>query len=379
MLFSEHSKFSAEFLKKLSDLQSDYEKHLKAVEAKPFTHIAKLSDLQALCSKTNTQKISRVFLVGMGGSSLGCKVLTKILPTPEFIFLDNTDPEFLHRELQKIDSNSFFILSSKSGETIEVLSIAKILIKKTNSPKRFIVITDNKTSSLGKLAKEHEISIFGEKTDIPGRFSILSPAGLLPIYYLGGNETFIENIMEGAKSVKYLDAYNFACQQYLHYLEGKNITTMFTYCDGLDVFADWYIQLLSESIGKSKKIGITPTKASGVKDQHSQLQLFLDGPDDKFYVFLKRTNSDFDFEIPGEKHPISSLFNAQYDGVKHVFVERNKPFFELKFDSLNAFTLGELLFFFEVKTAFLGSLFGINFDDQPAVEGCKKNTLKLLI
>jgi glucose-6-phosphate isomerase len=146
----------------------------------------------------------------------------------------------------------------------------------------------------------------------------------------------------------------------------------------MPVFIDWYIQLLSESIGKSPKVGITPIKAIGVKDQHSQLQLFLDGPKDKFFIFLKHDGQYGDLKIPGERYKLSDLFNAEYEGVKAAFRKKKIPYFEIRFPVHSPEIIGELLFFFELQVAFLGLLFGINFENQPAVELSKSYTKKEL-
>lgn len=304
--------------------------------------------------------IKQILVVGIGGSSLGAKAL---ITGVKCIFLDNIDPEFVEKTLEKINfKHTLILLISKSGETIEILSLAKYLLSKNHSYKNFAVITDNPESSLGYLAKKHSISIFISPKNVPGRFSVLSIVGLIPAY-LAGVQT--EKVLAGAKSVVWRDAYNLAQHQYIHFSKKKNIAVIFPYAENLGFFADWYIQLLAESIGKSKKIGITPIKAIGVKDQHSQLQLFLDGPDDKFFIFIKPKNTDGD---PALKR----LFNAEYEGVKKAFIKRKKTFLEISFEKLTPEIFGALFYFFELEIAFLGELFKINVENQPAVELSKR-------
>lgn len=119
-------------------------------------------------------------------------------------------------------------------------------------------------------------------------------------------------------------------------------------------------------------------KAMGVKDQHSKLQLFLDGPDDKFYIFLRPQKFRLPAKIPGESYTLGGLIEAEYAGVKKAFRKRKRPFFELTFSDIQEETLGRLFFFFELQVAFLGLLFGINFENQPAVELSKQYTKKIL-
>jgi glucose-6-phosphate isomerase len=279
--YSSHDKL---FKKKLEGLLRSFSgnrgKILRsAFTALPWANVDFLSSLK----KSSFKKIA---IVGIGGSSLGLKALSQSLNKDDsVIFLDNVDPDFLESQFKKLKlKQTLFVLISKSGSTIEVLSISKWLIKKVGAARNFIAITDNEDSPLGRLAKKHKIPVFHSEKEIPGRFSVLSIVGLLPAVLLGIHPN---KLLEGAREASWPAAYTLACYQYLHFIKGKNITVLFPYCESLSTFADWYIQLLSESIGKTKKIGITPIKAIGVKDQHSILQLFLDGPDDKFYIFIK--------------------------------------------------------------------------------------------
>lgn len=337
-------------------------------------------DLGSIENIRAPENIETIAIVGIGGSSLGAKTLIEAcLPHANgkrFIFLDNVDPDFVSKSLKQLNlDKTFFALISKSGETIEILSLAKILLAKIKSPHNFLTITDNPESSLGKLAQKHRISMFRSQQNVPGRFSVLDIVGLLPASLAGIK---INQVLSGAQNAKWKAAYELACAQYLAYASGKNISVIFPYAQTLESFSDWYIQLLSESIGKSKKIGITPTKAIGVKDQHSQLQLFLDGPDDKFYIFIKPETSRLDIKIPSEKFTLKNLFDSEYDGVKQAFINRQRTFVEISLPEITPEVLGELLFFFELEIAFLGRLLNVNIENQPAVELNKKITLEIL-
>lgn len=321
------------------------------------------------------KKYSLILVVGIGGSSLGLKALFEALGGRRIIFLDNIAPDFVYERLKGIaPKKTLFILISKSGETIETISLAKLLLAKFPE-ENFIAVTDNPKSSLGKLATKKKIQIFQSQQGIPGRFSVLSAIGLLPAAIA---EIKIEKILAGARKTSFFDAFLLACHQYLRYLENRNIIVFFPYSEYLGSFADWYIQLLAESIGKTKQIGITPIKAIGVKDQHSQLQLFLDGPDDKFFILLKPENTLNILNITNADYSLRDLFNAEYTSVKQTFIKRKKPFIAINLPTITPEIIGELFFLFELQIAFLGTLLKIDIDNQPAVELSKTLTRQIL-
>ncbi|MEK7523589.1 MAG: hypothetical protein AAB588_01015 [Patescibacteria group bacterium] len=370
-----YSPHPASFKAGLKKLLQDFPKHRARIMERPFAQLPwkNLEPLKHLKAKPTFKHIA---VVGMGGSSLGTKALAQALQGESLVFLDNIHPDFISQKLAQLDlKKTLFLLMSKSGETIEVLSLAKVLLSKISSSKNFLAITDNKGSSLGKLAQQKKIPIFQSDADIPGRFSVLSLVGLLPAALAG---LPFQEILNGAQKASWTKAYLLACHQYLHFMNHKNISVIFPYHEFLSDAADWYIQLLAESIGKSKKIGVTPTKALGVKDQHSQLQLFLDGPEDKFFIFVRPQNGHSDHKIPGKKYSLGKLFNAEYLGVKQAFLKRKKPFCELNLEALSPAAVGEMLFFLELEVGFLGQMFGVNFENQPAVELSKKITKTLL-
>lgn len=335
----------------------------------PFTRLPWLES-KTLDRLQLPKNFERICVVGIGGSSSGAKALASAMEKTNIIFLDNIDPDFVEMKLKSINlKKTLFILISKSGETTEIIFLASLIFSRVASPDNFLVITDNNKGSLGKFARKNRIPVFQSPADIPGRFSVLSIVGLLPAA-LAGIST--QKILDAAKQVKWKSAFQLAYRQYCHFLKKKNICVFFSYSERLSDFADWYIQLLAESIGKSKRVGITPLKALGVKDQHSQLQLFLDGPDDKFYILLKP-------EKPHAKIPkLSKLFNAEYEGTKKALLKKGRMFAEISFPEISAETLGALLFFFELEIAFLGSLLKINIENQPAVELGKKFTKSIL-
>lgn len=341
-----------------------FKKHRNKIIGLPFLNLP-WENLDFLKNIKLDKGFTAVCVVGMGGSSLGAKALIKALNC-QCIFLDNIDPDFVNETLNKLNlKKTLFLLISKSGETIEIISLAEILFSKIKSVENFIVITDDIKSSLAKFAKKRKVNILQSPKNIPGRFSVLSIVGLLPSKLTGIS---VQQVLSGAQKANWQAAYNLAFEQYKHFKKGKNITVIFPYCESLNYFADWYIQLLSESIGKSKSIGITAVKAIGSRDQHSQLQLFLDGPDDKFYILIPPPNPKHDTKIPSKNFSLSNLFKAEYVGVKKALQKKKKPFVEIPIKQITPETLGKLFFFFELEIAFLGSLFNINIQNQPAIE-----------
>lgn len=373
-LHCRYSQHNAAFHSKLKKLLSQFSEHRKKILNAPFANLPWNTDLPE--SIRLPRGITTIAVCGIGGSSLGAKSITHALEKHSVVYLNNVDPDFVRNQFAILNpKKTLFLLVSKSGETIEILSLASFLLTKVQSRKNFLVVTDMPKSSLGKLARREKIPVLASRQNIPGRLSVLSLVGLLPPALLG---VPVKNILEGARQTSWKAAYALAAHQYLHFKNRKNITPVFCYSEALSPFIDWYIQLLSESIGKSKRVGITPLKALGVKDQHAILQLFLDGPDDKFYIFIKPEKSRHDLPIAGSRLTFQKLFDAEYLGVRRAFEKQKKPFLEISFPSISESALGELFFFFELEAAFLGTLFGVNYENQPAVELSKRITKSLL-
>ncbi|MFA6550741.1 MAG: glucose-6-phosphate isomerase, partial [Candidatus Gracilibacteria bacterium] len=208
----------------------------------------------------------------------------------------------------------------------------------------------------------------------------------------------INKILKGAISAKNIfektpnthPASILAEMQFKTYTKQKKpITVIFPYSKKLNSFADWYIQLLSESIGKNEKIGPTPLKAIGVTDQHSQLQLFMDGPNNKFIIFIEIENFENKIKISGESLKNSTLsylqnvemgqlLNAEKRAIEEAFNKKGRPSITLKLNKLNEENIGSLIYIFELQVALLGEIFNVNAFDQPGVELGKKLTKKYL-
>ncbi|HBB02275.1 MAG: glucose-6-phosphate isomerase, glucose-6-phosphate isomerase [Candidatus Peregrinibacteria bacterium GW2011_GWF2_38_29] len=351
-----------------------------------------------------TLKYKNIVMIGIGGSILGGKMLIESLKnekTPRVIALDNIDPDFFTEIISKTNlKESIFVIASKSGDTIETIAnfiaLKNILEKqKISWRKNAIIITENNDNFLNKIAKKEKIKCFHISKDVCGRFSVLGPMGLVPAALA---KIDINKILKGAISAKNIfektpnthPASILAEMQFKAYTKQKKpITVIFPYSKKLSSFADWYIQLLSESIGKNKKIGPTPLKAIGVTDQHSQLQLFMDGPDNKFIIFIEIENFENKIKINGESLKNSTLsylqnvemgqlLNAEKRAIEETFNKKGRPNITLKLNKLNEENIGSLIYIFELQVALLGEIFNVNAFDQPGVELGKKLTKKYL-
>ena len=358
--------------------------------------------------------------IGIGGSCLGTQVLCSSMlhsfhnvqnkrhMTPRFFFMDNPDPRTVIDLLDVINLNTtaFFVVS-KSGNTDETLAILMILFSRVLKRlgthaigEHFVVATSpQKNGALHSIAEKEKMRILALPDNVGGRFSALSAAGLYPAAVAGMN---IERLLEGAarmdkntqaNKVEHNPAYLNAT---VHYLldtqKNKNISVMMPYCDSLWYFSRWYQQLWAESLGKAKgkgAVGQTPLASLGTIDQHSLLQLILDGPNDKTVTFIGRNRFKKDIKIPDvfrhedsisylRRQDLSKLMTSEMNATEFILTRNNRPSVRLNLDELDEFNIGSLLYLYEVQTAFAGGLYGINAFDQPAVEDGKLVTRTLL-
>ncbi|MBI4235425.1 glucose-6-phosphate isomerase [Candidatus Peregrinibacteria bacterium] len=366
-------------------------------------------------------KYKSIVVLGIGGSALGTICLQQSLKhcfenelknsktrenTPKLYVLDNIDPQLISEIEDIIDyGKTLFIVVTKSGTTPETLSqyfYFRDKIRTKSSHKlnaHFVFITDRQKGRLRQIANEEKITTFEIPENVGGRFSVLTTVGLLPAALIGIN---IGKLIEGAKTMckKFFSKnftenlpYQIATIQYLLNKKGKTINVLMPYSQKLIRFADWYRQLLAESIGKKlnnkgKEIfaGITPINALGVTDQHSQLQLYSEGPNDKLIIFIEvgaYANKKFaKLEIPsafmGKKITFHHLLQTEKNATVQALTQTNRPNITLKINQIDENTLGELFLLFEASIAFLGELFDINAYDQPGVELSKTLTKKYL-
>lgn len=364
-----------------------------------YYHLPSLGmDIVSKIEEIAKRDFDSVVLVGVGGSSLGVKALYDMLNLQkELIFLDNLDPYSIEQNSTKINPNrSIFIISSKSGTTIETISIYKYILEKFNikSYENFIFITDP-NSPLESYAKEIGAIIFNIPKNVGGRFSVLSAIGLVPLGLCGAD---IKDLLAGANSAKeqYLDnGDDGVLQKAYHYAthSSAKINVLFSYSDRLTSFNEWYVQLWAESLGKKrgyKRVGLTPVGLVGSKDQHSFLQLIMEGVKDKTVTFITIKDHNSTISVPNLKlnfldgcdfvnsKSIAEVFNAQAHSTMQALASEMISIDELVIDRLNEWHCGWLIYYYELLTSATGLMLGINTYDQPGVEAGKRILKKLL-
>lgn len=344
-----------------------------------------------------SQKIStyeKVFVLGVGGSSLGGKTLSSLKFQNKIEFLESIDPTTINNSLSQIDfENSFFLIVSKSGETIETICQTLIILEKIkelkikNFAQRFLFITESKNNSLAKIALEIGAEITPHSNKIGGRYSCFSIVGLLPALVAGIN---IQKIIQGAKITleNFLnqDEINNSCATQLAlYEKGFTNNVIMPYIDNLKNFTDWYRQLWAESLGKNN-FGSTPINSMGTVDQHSQLQLYLDGPKDKFFTFVTQKNHPNNFLITdfsncptlfgGKK--LSDIVKIEQETTIETLDQKKLPIRIFAIDRLDETVLGGLMMQCFLETILISYVKNIDPFDQPAVELRKNLARKLL-
>ena len=361
-------------------------------------------------------------VLGIGGSALGpiavmqalCHLHYNDLPKakrkgPKIYVEDNVDPERMKALLDVIDvKKTMFNVITKSGSTSETMSqylIIYDILKKAlgdDAKNHMIATTSMSKGNLIKIAKSEGFKTFYIPDGVGGRFSELCPVGLLPAAVCGID---IKQMLKGASfmdklcknsSYKKNPALMSAILSYISMKKGKNISVMMPYADSLKFMADWYAQLWGESLGKSVDNegnivyeGQTPVKALGVTDQHSQVQLYREGPFDKVVTFLAVDEYRDSVEIANGcedipdvnflcGHTMNELITAERIATEYALTTANRLNRTITLPEVNAFTVGQLLFFYEMETAFVGEMLNINTYNQPGVEGGKNATYALL-
>ncbi len=419
---------SKEDLSSKSNLISEYLKKIHAREQGFYTVIDDQQTVEEI--KNYTKKVegkyNDIIVLAIGGSSLGTICLQQSLThlfqnqlnkkspvtshqSPNLHVLDNIDP-VLMKEIQDIIElpKTLFIVVTKSGGTPETLSeyfYFRSLTDQANldAKDHFVFITDPKKGLLRKIANEQNIPAFEVPPSVGGRFSVQTPVGLLPAALIGID---IDKLIKGLQTMRdnFLSEnfetnlpFQIATMQYMLNQKGKIMNVIMPYSQRLIRFADWYRQLLAESIGKEKNdagetvhTGITPINALGATDQHSQSQLYNEGPNDKFFMLIRVNSFGVNVPIPN-LHPdeeavnyikntsFEELINIELQATAESFTQNNRPNITIEIEQVNAETLGQLFMLFEGATAFLGEYFGINAFNQPGVELAKINTKKLLL
>ena len=323
-------------------------------------------------------------IIGIGGSILGAKAIYYFLKNKikkKFVFVDNLTPKINHNIKKKYTN----IVISKSGNTIETIINCNILLKKKE---KNIFITENKTNYLNELAKRLKSEVIHHNNFIGGRYSVLSEVGMLPAELMGlkinkfkqlnsliKNKIFLNNLISNVSSI-------------LYFIKKKKFNSIIiNYDEKLENFLKWYQQLVAESLGKKSK-GVLPIISNMPKDNHSVMQLYLDGFKNNFYTFfyVKEKASEkinnlklfTKYKFLKNKN-LDNIIYAQKRATEKVFNKKKIPFRSFEINNRDEEVLGELFSFFILETILLGKVMKLNPFDQPEVELIKKETKKILV
>ena len=319
-------------------------------------------------------KYKNIVVIGMGGSILGTKSIYSFLKKKikkEVFFFDNLDPN-LHSDYKKIKNlkNTCFIVVSKSGSTLETITNLSIIFSEPLLKNKLVIITELKDSSLINIGNKFNAKIIEHKDFIGGRYSVLSEVGMFPAALMNLNVTKFKNLKKLIHNRHFVSSLiNSVSSIYtLNQQKVKN-SVILNYDLRLNDLSLWYQQLIGESLGKKGK-GITPIISTCPKDHHSLLQLYLDGPKDKFFTFFSSSTNK------GGK--IESVVNAQCKATKNIFRKKKIPYSHFIFNKNDEDELGSFFTFFVLETILLARLMNVNPYDQPAVEQVKIETKKFL-
>lgn len=345
-------------------------------------------------------KYDHIVVLGIGGSALGLRTLRDALLPPEerkkLRIIDTIDPAFLLEICAEINlKNTLCVVITKSGNTAETLSLYsyfKRAFEAENLPiqNHMIAITDPESGWLRQEATAEGLRTFPVPRNIGGRFSVLTAVGTIPAALAGIDTT---NLINGARAVcdqyesnnvKQNTPFRMAQFMYESYRAGKATQVCMPYVKRLKTFTEWLAQLIAESSGKvdihGKNVGITPIGALGVTDQHSQLQLFAQGPNDKHFLFISEESSPYipipsmpesDATTPLQGVHLAQLNATEMRATRETLHELGRPTALLSLPKIDAYSLGQLLFLFQGATAMLGEMMQIDAFNQPGVERSK--------
>ncbi|MDC0472674.1 SIS domain-containing protein [Pelagibacteraceae bacterium] len=338
------------------------------------------------------EKYKTVIVIGMGGSTLGAEAIYQLFKNKikkKFIFFNNLNVDKT-KDLLKIKKKNdlFFIIISKSGNTIETLVNISLFAKLNINSLNSVIITEKVDNALSNFAKKKKIYTIEHKKYIGGRYSVLSEVGMIPAFFMKLKiKNFRTSLLKYLKSSdkEYL-AETVSKMSQIYLSKKVNSIIFLNYCPRLENFLYWSQQLIAESLGKNKK-GLLPLVSSAPKDHHSLLQLYLDGPKDKiFYIFTNKNKSNLkikknifgkNFKFIKNKK-VETIVKAQSDSVKRVLKAKKIPFKDFEFNEFSEESLGGLFSYFILETIMIGKLLKINPFNQPAVEQVKILTKKNL-
>ena len=323
-------------------------------------------------------------VIGMGGSILGTESIYDFLRhkiRKNFFFYNNLQPIIKLKSQKK----SINLIVSKSGNTLETISNANIIIKKKE---KNIFITENKKSYLLSLAQKLKSEIVHHNNFIGGRYSVLSEVGMLPAELMGLNKNSFKQVNNLIKNKKFINSLVLNVGNLLYFLNTKRLNSIILNYDQKSfALFQWYQQLMAESLGK-KGIGFLPTISMMPKDNHSLMQLYLDGPKNSFFTFFsvkekKSSNISNDQILASHSYlknkNIYKIMAVQKNATENVFKKKNIPFRSFEIINRSEKSLGELFCFFILETILLGRALKVNPYDQPSVELIKQETKKILI
>ena len=384
----------------------------KRYQGAPLPHMLlsdKTDDIAAMQRMADTLCVDaqRILILGTGGSSLGAQVLAQVhgsltpagqISGPELVFVDNLDAETFARLLSGDLTATRFLIVSKSGGTAETLmqaggALLALQVQGLAAARHMGGIAGRGDNALRRLSAQHGFSLLDHEDEIGGRFSVFSNVGLLPAIWAGGD---VVKIRKGAAAVMaglHGAAEDYApllgaAAQLAHIAAGRNVSVMMAYADRLERLAFWYRQLWAESLGKDGN-GSVPVNALGPVDQHSQMQLYMAGPDDKFYTLLSHQTRGTGTSVPDDfaqdaalaalaGHKMGNLVDAEARGTMDTLIEAGRPVRHMALDKIDDETVGALLMHFQLETIYAADGLGVDAFDQPAVEAGKARAKQYL-
>jgi glucose-6-phosphate isomerase len=378
-------------------LNEDLENEFNSTIHRPdvgFYHLARekvhVSDSLKVFNKFKNRK--NFVLAGIGGSSLGAEMLVNALHHDRnrcFYYINNIDPDHTAKILERVTpKDTVFYIVSKSGSTAETLAAVAILFnwlgKKRIPPKKFkdylVFCTDPHKGELLNLGIKLGIPLLTVPVNVGGRYCVLSSAGILPLFFAGGKPKALLKGAVGDFKSDLQKTGNFLKE---HLKRGFNETVMMPYSSLLKSFSDWFVQLWAESLGKEGK-GLTPISSYGATDQHSQMQLFMEGPLNKVLIFLEIKKFKNDFPLKNKEEggnfkrlshfKLSELLEAELAGTLKALSDAKRPWVKISLERLDEENLGRLILFFESLTVWMALSLKIDPFNQPGVEAGKKNS-----
>jgi glucose-6-phosphate isomerase len=371
--------------------------------------------------KRTRGRFDDVVVLGIGGSALGPIALRTALRKPQWNMLDagerdmrprlhvldNLDPTTITALLDRLKlERALFIVTSKSGGTAETMAQYLVVRERLDREKiaakdHIVFVTDPKKGALRPLAIAERIPALDIPANVGGRFSVLTPVGVLPAALIGIDTTALlagaGDIASHCRAPKLRDnpAGTFATLQFLADSKaGKHIHVFMPYSDALRDMASWFVQLWAESLGKqqqkrTKHVGPTPLGALGATDQHSQVQLFMEGPADKTITFVSVPRKERDVPIPKLHqnvpelaylggHSLGEVLDIERRATAGALARRGRPNMTLELEAVDAWHVGALFMLLEAATIYAGALYGVNPLDQPGVELGKQFTYAML-